>query len=105
MSDLGGLDNMDLNSLITDLRSYLKCLVQDYCKKNANFIVRPMKMEAAPMMMAAPTNSSTMMGAPTNSMMMVPPPAPRIVMSGLNAPPASSIYVNMQAGSLIIRGF
>jgi len=41
LSDINGTnENGDLDSMKQDLRGYLKCLVQDYCKKAATFHVR-----------------------------------------------------------------
>lgn len=41
LTDINGTnENGDLDSMKQDLRGYLKCLVQDYCKKAATFHVR-----------------------------------------------------------------
>ena len=93
MADIAGLaEHTDLNSLVYDLRSYLKCLVQDYCKKNASFAARPpppqpphLKME--PIMAAAPPPA---VGFPYGT----------VVPAHHYGPGASSsIFVNMQAGA------
>lgn len=76
----GGSENPDLAAMVNDLRSYLKCLVQDYCKKNASFVP---KLPPPPFPFGAGKVDMTMLPPPA-VMVGVPPPS--------LLPPAASQY-------------
>jgi hypothetical protein len=97
--DLNGAEeNPELDALVDDLRSYLKCLVQDYCKKNASFLARPpSKMDyMMPQITGPPPPFAKEYREEAGFNHYGPPGTMATMPEGLNL--ASSIYVNIEAG-------